>query len=280
MKLKNIIFPLLIILSIFLSLSESQAQKITGLNCPTNNSKATMLFRLGMNFVSQAEDMSPKVKASLYKYALTYFKAATEEDPEFCDAWDQLATGFFYMDSINAALDAVNHSLESAPLNSQALMILTRIYIHQKEYDKAKATTTRLSAASGTKASAWFDNAVLCFTLNDYENARRHLLRAQDCYRIYGDYAISQDEIYILEAFLDCRAGNFIHANQTFNKVDFEKNRTGIKSDPQTFYYRGLSILNAKHDTAQAKKLFTIAKRIGFPCDTSGIPTSENIQGH
>jgi tetratricopeptide (TPR) repeat protein len=71
------------------------------------------------------------------KQALATFRTLVEEDPEYAEAWNKMATCEFLSGDYDKSLDATVKALEIDPLHFQALNGLGLIYFQKEDYPRA-----------------------------------------------------------------------------------------------------------------------------------------------
>src|SRR5215831_2501566 len=120
------------------------------------------------------------VQAGRFKDAVPYMKAAIKKDPNSAALWTQLAQLLMRADNVDEAVTAARRAVELAPdqvsiqlspSSEEPYLTLARIYVEQKQYDKARAVLLRLVEQQPRLAQAQFLLGRLAIETENWDEA-------------------------------------------------------------------------------------------------------------
>ncbi|MBL0146800.1 MAG: tetratricopeptide repeat protein [Chitinophagaceae bacterium] len=123
------------------------------------------------------------IKEDDYKKALPFFKKATELDPEFAFAWDNLGLCERKIGNLDAALIAYKNSLRIDPKGKMPLQNLPIVYEFKKEYDSAIKAYEELLAIYPDDPESFYGAGRIYFAYKkDDEKALQSMCKAYNLY--------------------------------------------------------------------------------------------------
>ena len=123
------------------------------------------------------------VKEENYKKAISYFKKAVKEDPQFAFAWDNLGINYRRLNDYDKAIECYKNSLDIDPYGQMPLQNIAVAYQYKKEYQKAIAAYEKLATVDKNNPEIYYGiGNIYALFLEDYEKGLQYMCKAYNMY--------------------------------------------------------------------------------------------------
>lgn len=139
----------------------------------SSNEKALEYYNKGLD----------AVKEENYKKAISYFKKAVKEDPQFAFAWDNLGINYRRLNDYDKAIECYKNSLDIDPYGQMPLQNIAVAYQYKKEYQKAIAAYEKLATVDKNNPEIYYGiGNIYALFLEDYEKGLQYMCKAYNMY--------------------------------------------------------------------------------------------------
>lgn len=136
---------------------------------PSKNEKALDFYNKGNN----------EVRNNNWEKAAEYYKKATNEDPDFTFAWDNLGVNMRRLNRYEDAIAAYEKSLSIDPYGKMPLQNIAVVYIYSGKYEKAKESYEKFAKVYPDYVEPIYGLANLYIAhLKDYEKGLDYACKA------------------------------------------------------------------------------------------------------
>lgn len=146
----------------------------TGKNTFSKNEKAIEYYKKGDEYSNKQN----------YKAAIKEYKKATDIDPNFAFAWDNLGYSYRKIEDFNSAVECYKKSLSIDPKGHMPLQNICVAYEFLKEYKQAIKVYQDFIKFYPDDPEGYYGIGRMYFFDSDYENGFENIVKA---YKIYKD---------------------------------------------------------------------------------------------
>ena len=201
--MKNYLFLFFIA---FISIAKSQDlnAKKDKMYSLSENKKASDFYQKGKGFMEKED----------YSKAISWFKKALKEDPNFILALDDIAASYRRKEDFSTALNYYERSLALFPEGDFSLTNVAVIYSLIGKYDKSITCYSKLMQYYPDSAEGYFGLARIYVMQDEPEKALRYIFQAHRIYlRDSSDYSKDAEAIekIILQMLQKLNRENFYH---------------------------------------------------------------------
>jgi tetratricopeptide (TPR) repeat protein len=214
--------------------------------CATQNEEARQLYNKGVELANKGELES----------AIEAYRKATELDPRFCDAMDNLGQLYRRLNKLDEAATWYRRSIEVLPNNPAPYKNLGVVYIMQRKYDEAVSMHQMLITIAPDDPEGYYGLGTVYLEKDELQLALEHLQRAEQLYAKRSSPLITDAQYTLGVVYYGLE--DFKQALHYFERVYDQK-----RDDPFLNYSLGLCHLSESKDTEEAKKYIERARRLG-----------------
>lgn len=139
----------------------------------SQNAEAIKYYDLGIDAIKN-NDLTNAIK---------YYKKATDEDPYFAFAWDNLGLAYRRNNELDKAIRCYQTSLQIDPYGKMPLQNLAVAYIHKNEYNKAIEVYERIIELDKDNPEGYYGIATIyALHLEEYQKGLGYLCKAFNIY--------------------------------------------------------------------------------------------------
>jgi tetratricopeptide (TPR) repeat protein len=158
----------------------------------SDNEKARMYYRQAVGAQYQNEDL---------KKAISLYKKAIKEDPNFVEAYDNLGVCYRHAGDVDKAIESYKKSLEIQPNGPMAHSNLALIYNFQDKTDDAITEYKKVLEISPLDPEGFYGLTMVYLKIKDYDNAIIYATQAVKLYQESNSKLIGDGEYLLGQAY-------------------------------------------------------------------------------
>jgi tetratricopeptide (TPR) repeat protein len=214
--------------------------------CPTQNEEARLLYNRGLELTSQGN----------LEAAIQAYRKATELDPIYCDAMDNLGQLFRRLGKLDEAISWYKRSVEVLPNNAVAHQNLAIVYRLQGKLDEAISEHQWLTRIDADDPEGYYGLGTDYLEMNELQLALEHLKRAEQLYAKRSSPLIVDTRHALGVTYYKLK-------DLGKTRYYFEQIYDQERNDPGVNYTLGLCYFFEAKDLNEARKYLKRAQELG-----------------
>jgi len=142
-------------------------------------------------------EASEKHKAGNFKGAIKLYEKAVDKDPNFVEAYDDMALSYRKLGDLKNAIKYYERSIELYPDGTMAHMNLGVVYGIQKEYAKAITQYEKVQKINPEDPEGYYGLINIYLMLGETKNAIKSATKTLEIYEATNNQYLSEDQ-YLL----------------------------------------------------------------------------------
>jgi tetratricopeptide (TPR) repeat protein len=243
-----------------LAVNDTEVNPVRRVLCESQNKSAKKFYKAGfdslVNIVPVPSLDKYDWRGERMKMALIYFRGAIKNDPDFCDAYDQLINCYFLLYQYDSVLAIVNRQGNPSFHSKLAKGV---VYDVQKNYDKEEEYFQSLILTE--RVSMFYYYLIKAqIELNKLDDAVVNASEMERCLVEWGDgWAMMEQKMFLL-AIAQCKLEKFDEAYPLLERIKRQYDRR-----PDWTHYYGLALSNKTDpDKKKGQKLTKRALELGY----------------
>lgn len=166
------------------------------LNSYSGNDKAMAHYDKGQEYYLKND----------FKKAIKHYQKATQEDPKFVFAWDNLGRSYRETNQLDKAINAYQKSIAIDSLNRTALMNIAVAYNYKKEFNHSEYWYKKLIEVNNQDPEGHYGIALSYLYQNQLEQSLNSIIKAHQLYaKIGSPYVADAKKVmrYLEELFTE-----------------------------------------------------------------------------